>query len=598
MPSSSPASLSPLKTDDPSLDDLRALEADVSRELDPQTFDVLASRLAAIPEEIAVERPKLLRLRAHLLRTARDEQAALATSELACQLAVRQQDWPTAARCALDQARWHQHKEGFEPALAALSRAERYVEFSSSDEPSLEAELSLAIGWLWPDLGRNDLSIEWATRALQLFERIGDLHGQVEALWVLSVVYTYQARLFEAVSLLERALRLHELTGFGALRRLFLLNVRAHIALYAGDIETGLRVVRVDTAPHVAQLPHSKPALYLAMAEAALACQSRDWTGALAALERADAIIHASNDVGFLPWVVMERGWIRVLAGSNVASVRRELVAGINPQNRATLRRFTMQMAILDILEGRLEDAEARLQVALEQYRQAGEPFADFSIHVYLAYVYLRKGAALASRREIDQALGWAEEMSIDGFPYLWHDRLVADVCVEALRSGVRPRQAEMMILRRLGDAALPGLMALVQEQAPEIRQRARSVLGALGGDRWLHSLEELPEHGLREVLMAHFSHGRLALSRLDVLSQRLQPDAVEPDWQRFGVFGFYAASDLSRREIASELSLSESAVKKHIGAIRAAFGVASRGGRDERREWIQEQARLEGFVL
>ena len=574
-----------------------ALEAEAIRYLDPQTFEDLADRLASLPDALVAQRPRLLRLRAHLERADRNDHGALGTLELACQLAVRQQDWAAAARCALDQSRWYQHKEDFEAARAALSQAERYVELSRSDDPLLEAELSMAIAWLWPDLGRNDLAATWSTRALHRFEAAGSLPGQVEALWVLSVVHTYQARLLDAIALLERALRLHELAGAGPLRRLFLLNVRAHIALYAGDIDTGLRIVREETAPLVELLPNSKPALYLAMAETALLCHRMEWPGALAALDRAEAVASASSDDGFLPWIAMERGWVKLMTGAPVGAVRRELIDSIDPQNQATWRRFTTEMAILDILEGRMSDAERRLKSTLDQYRLAEELLADFSVHVYLAFVLLRKGAMAACWSEIDQAFSWAEAMAIDGFPHLWHPGIVAEVCLEALRRSIHPQWAEIVIVRRLGDVAVPGLMRLASDPREAVSQRARSVLDALDTNRWLPLLGRHAEPAIRDALIRHLALGNLSLSKLGELAARLG-DSDRPNWQRLAVFGHYAATDYSRREIAEDLVLSESAVKKHIATIRHTFGVDGAGGRDTGRFQVQEAARTERFVL
>lgn len=585
-----------MDADASALVEVPALEAEAIRYLDPQTLGLLAERLAGLPEVLVAQRPRLLRLQAHLERANRDERTAFSTLELASQLAVREKDWASAARCALDRSRWYQHKEDFEAARSALSQAERYVELSGARDPLLEAELSMAVGWLWPDLGRNDLAATWSTRALHLFEAAGNLPGQVEALWVLAVVHTYQARLLEANAFLDRALRLHELAGAGPLRLLFLLNVRAHIALYAGDIETGLRIVRSDTVSLVELLPNSKPALYLTMAETALLCHLCDWAGALAVLHRAETIVLASNDTGFLPWITMERGWVKLMAGAPVGAVRKELVDSIDLQNAATWRRFMTEMAILDILEDRLADAERRLRSALDQYRLAEELLADFSIHVYLAFVFLRRGAMTACWREIDQAFGWAKAMAIDGFPYLWHPGIVAEVCLEALRRGIHPQWAELIIIRRLGDAAVPGLMQLIQDPHDAVSQRARSVLNALDHEQWLPVLSQQTEAAIRDALVRHLTRGNLALSKLGKLTRRLGDD--KPNWQRLAVFGYYVATELSRRAIAEDLVLSESTVKKHIAAIRHAFGVDGTGGRDTGRDQVQAAALMEKFAL
>ena len=62
-------------------------------------------------------------------------------------------------------------------------------------------------------------------------------------------------------------------------------------------------------------------------------------------------------------------------------------------------------------------------------------------------------------------------------------------------------------------------------------------------------------------------------------------------------MFGYYVESEMNRAEIGEILALSEGAVKKHIAAIRAAFGIRSRGGRDLGRQEVRALARQGGYV-
>ncbi len=318
---------------------------------------------------------------------------------------------------------------------------------------------------------------------------------------------------------------------------------------------------------------------------------------ALAAHGRVEAILIASGDEGYRPWLEMDRGWTRVLSGETSASVRRDLLKVGDLQDSNTRRYLNLYIALLDVLDGRLDDAHARLKTLRQQFVAGGERLYVFAVNLYLAYIHLLKGQGAECRQALTRGLAWAEEAAVDGFALWWHPPMIARVCVEALRTGIHPRQAEVMIVRRLGDVAVPGLLALVDASELDVRQRARSVLMALDPENSLAALAEEAEPGVSAVILTHLAHGRLVLSRLGQLRQRLEAGSAGATWQRLAVFGFYTASDFGRDAIAERLALSEGAIKKHIAAIRSAFGIESAGGRDVGRQAVAQQAVMERFV-
>lgn len=580
--------------------DLTALEAEGQALLDQEDYDGLRQWLNALPAEQVARRARLLYLRARSLAQADHLDAAIPDLERARQQAVQAGDWSLAIDCCLWLSRLHQRQESISVAKGYLEAAEALTRQHPPADTVVEARFALAVGRLYPDLGDNRQAVAWCTRALSLFEGAGDVSGQVEALWLLAVAHCYLVNLHEAMAYIDRALGLSRAHGLDEVQRLYLLNVRAHIALYAGQTDVGLAVLD-EAAPLLTRHPVSKPALYLAMAEGALRRQAGDLDGSLAAYARAEGILEELGDVGFRPWLTMEQGWTRLLAGEEPAEVRRVLLTLSDPQNAATRRSVEVHLGVLDALERRWEDALARLTAALSHFQATGEGLSVFAVQTYLAYVHLQRGDRLACHAALREGLGWAESVSVDGFPHLWHPTVVAEACAEALRAGVHPRQAEMMLIRRLGDAGVPALIPLLDDPSPVVRRRARSVAAAIGGDAVLRLLDEIADVKVREAMLEHLGAGRLALSRLLEIARYLsrgEKDVSQPDWVRVAVFGYYAGTALSRAAIAGQLARSQSAVKKHISAIRAAFGVKGRRGRDAGRAEVRRRAVAQGWVL
>lgn len=573
------------------------LDAWAEELIDQGRFDEIVQALQDLDAAQIREQPSLLRLQAHAAYQQDDFERAFALIQQAQQLAVNEDAWRPAVYCALDEARWRQSREEYDAARLALATAQRLAERLPTENIELRADLLLAVSRLMPDFSQNREAVVLCDRALHLYEQIGHLAGQVQALWLLSVINTYMAHLTEARAQIERALLIHEMAGLAPVLRLYLLNVSAYVHLYAGQAQAGLLVVHRDAADLLQALPHSKPALYLAMAEGALLRQQERFSEALAAYDRAEQIANVLGDEGYRPWVTFHRGWTHVLMGESPARVRAVLMQAGVLHNEVMVRALNMYMAALDVLEGRFVDAEALLEKISIDFDQAAHFLELFAVRVYQAHVYDKQGRKGRLGEALERSFGWAEEVGVDYFPHYWHPQIVTDVCVAALRLGVRSRQAELMIIRRLGDVAAPGLVALLADEALVVRQRAWSVLAALGDDVFECVLDGATGPRLSAVLLAHVRQGRLRVSRLQALSERLSGAGAEPDWTRLAVFGYYAGSEVNRAEIGEALALSEGAVKKHIAAIRKAFGIRSRGGRDRGRQEVRAVARQDDFM-
>lgn len=559
-------------------------------------WDALA-RFVSKAQREGVERAVALRLRGHLRARDHAWAEAFESVEAACQVAAAQREWPLAIHCALDLARWSQSRENMASARSYLERARRYAEGAAEMDLLTQAKLALTIGRLAPDLEQTELGAEWCARSLALYEQLGDAPGQVDALWNLAVCNTYIGRLLDAADQAQRALRLHRIAGLDPGRELYLLNLVAVLALARGDIAAGLEAIRA-AQPLVARHPLSKPALYLADTEAALWRQRGDFDAAFTAHARAEAIMTRADDQGFRPWFEMERGWTQALAGEPPSRIRRALLA-VGELQDATVRSYlTFYIALLDILESRWDDAIGRLTGLRAQFLARGERLHMFAADLYLAYSYFKAGQHGNGRTALRRGLSWAEENGVDGFGLWWHPSILAHVCTEALRTGIHPRQAEVMIVRRLGDAAVPDLLALTETRDANARQRSLSVLAALDRDNVLTSLGDQAEPGTGAVVREHLAKGRLTLSALPTLRARLEAGSAGATLQRIAVFGFYAATRMERDQIAEQLALSEGTVKKHVSAIRAAFGIESRGGRDAGRETVAQAARGERLTF
>lgn len=562
--------------------------------LDQGDFDGLAQWLEDLSADLVEGRPRLRYLHARWLAHAGQLSDAIIELEQACQHAVADEEWLLAIDGYLWLARLHQRQEAIILARDYLSTAELLAQKHPPSDAVDKARLALTIGRLYPDLGDNRQAVAQCGTALHHFEEAGDASGQVEALWLLAVAHSYLVNLHAAQAYIKRALCLNQAHDLGEVQRLYLLNVQAHIALYAGQTDDGLAVLD-EAAPLLVRHPLRKPALYLATAEGALRCQAGDLDGSLAAYARAEDIMQEREDVGFRPWLTMGQSWTQLLAGEQPAEVRRALLAVIDPQSPTTWRSAQTCLAVLDVLEERWRDALARLEEVLPQFEAAGELMSAFASRIYLAYVHLQVGERPACHAMIEAGLGWAERVACDGFPYFWYPAIVAEVCAEALQAGIYPQQAEMMFIRRLGgDAGVSALLSLLDDPVPEVRTRATSILAAMGGDVVLKMLDGVSQPAVREVLLDHLRAGRLVMSRLEALEEKLRTarQYAQPSWTRVAVFGFYVTGQFTRRQIAERLHVSSSTVKNHITVIRRAFGVTGRGTAD-----LRQQAMNEGFV-
>ena len=573
------------------------IDAWVEKLIDHGRFEEIALALQKTSPHQIDSHPSLLRLQANLAYHQNDFSQAFPLIQAAQQLAVEQESWRVAVLCALDEARWWQAREKHEAARLALDAASNLAERAEKDV-ALHADLILAIGRLLPDFSQNRQAVVFCQQALKLYEQTGDVAGQVQALWLLSVINTYMARLTEARAQIERALRLHITAKLSPTIRLYLLNVSAHIYLYAGQPEAGLHIIRQDAVKLVQKFPYSKPALYLCMAEAGLLRQQKSYQEALAAYDRAEAIVEILQDDGYRPWLALQQSWIHLLMGESPVRIRKKLLQAGSLHYKVMERGRNMYLAVIDLLENRWDDAEKRLDRAHQEFENSADLLELFGVRIYQAYLYDLQGRRGRLKETLESALSWAEQVGVDFFPFYWHPRTVARVCVLALRLGIRSRQAELMIIRRLSYVAAPELIPLLKDKSIDVQQRAQSVLAALGDDVFRMVLNGAPGAHFTTILLEHVRKGRLPVDRLADTNMRLSGDKSHPNWTRLAVFGYYAGSEMPRPEIARILALSEGAVKKHISAIRAAFGVRGRGGRDLGRAEVQMTAKKMGMVI
>lgn len=508
--------------------------------------------------------------------------------------AVAAEDWYLALDSYLLLAKLHQGREAIALAAHYVELAEGLAEKHPPTSAAEEARFALGIGRLYPDLGDNRKTVVWCKKALRLYEEVGDREGKIEALWLLSVANCYLGSLDQAKIYVERALYLNAAAqNVDEVQRLFLLNVEAHVALYAGQVDEGLNVLE-EAAPLSEKHPVCKPSLYLATAEGGLHREAGDLDASLRAYERAEEIMEALGDRGFRPWLTMERSWTQLLTGQAPAAVRSTLLSVADLQNEATRRSLKVHLAVLDLLEQRYHEALDRLEDVLEQFEAAGELVAAFAVRIYLAYTYSKRGDRESCHTSLSTGLEWAEATGVDGFPMFWYPPIVAEACAEALRADIHPDHVEAIFVRRLGEAGVPALLSLLETESPKVRRRARSIVAAVGGAEVADVLDEISAEAVAEAIFEHLREGRLAMGRLADLEERLRTAEHydRSNWTRVAVFGYYVTGDFTRQEVAERVHLSESTVKNHITGIRNTFGIVARGV-----ERLRDVAVREGFV-
>lgn len=568
--------------------------------LEQGDIDGLAQYLTTLPSAIVEKQPRLLRLRGHILWHEQDIEAAFMVVERARYLAIQDESWQFASRCALDLSRWYQSRDDILQARNYLGLAGSDLGLAPNATDKAQADLALAIGRLSPDLGRNGLAVTWCTRALVNYEALHDAEGVVLALWTLSVANQYLGHLSEAERQIERAIIVRRAAELDPTLDLYLLNTKAGSQLNAGKMKSGLLVID-EARDLLRQYPYTKASLYVYTTEADLLRLLNRYTDSLAALRRAEAILDHMGDAGFRPWLEMDVQWTKVLAGESAVLARLSLLKMMELQADILVKMFmTAEIAVLEVLARQWIDVEQRLLLLCDEFHEAQWPFVEMAIHTFLAYMYLHTGRIMAFEREAEAALGWAESAGVDGFSWLWHPDVMAEICVECYMRDIRTRQAELMIHRRLADPATPHLMTHLQTGSALRQQKLRELLLSLDEHGVWVMLENLErsEPYLGTAIREHLEHGRLSLQMLRELHIRLRGKGDGQAWERVAVFGYYIGTDLSRLQIANKLGIPDGTVKKHITTLRQVFGVEIATGRDSGgRLLVRDLARAEGYL-
>jgi tetratricopeptide (TPR) repeat protein len=146
---------------------------------------IVQEALTALPVSWRETRPQLLFLYAQLKAQAGDYSTAIHLYEQAAQRYRDANDLSQQVQCCLNLARIYHKLEDLEAARFYTDRAHTLLSSIEPVDDLAQARLHLALARLAPDIGRMGYSGPHAEKALHLYETIGDIRGQLEAIILL-----------------------------------------------------------------------------------------------------------------------------------------------------------------------------------------------------------------------------------------------------------------------------------------------------------------------------------------------------------------------------------------------------------------------------
>jgi tetratricopeptide (TPR) repeat protein len=500
-------------------------------------------------------------------------------------------------RCLLRLAQIYHALEDLAPAHLFTEEAVALLRAHPGLDPLLQADTYLALARLAPDIGQLSQGLHFAQEALHCYETAKHPRGQFDATMLISGMARQLGRLQMSQAHLTMAKRWLPHVAQRPSSHALILNAEAHQHWYQGNFGHAERILR-QAIVEADATPQSKFCVYQRIVLANVLRAWGRYDEAEAMYAETEAVVEATHFGLFQVWVTANRGWLYLLQG-NYTPARRSLFQALATTDKGQAASFNASLAVLYLLSGRLAEAEELLRRSLHFYQTSGDELSIFALRIHLAYLYLQTGQTERAEEEISLGLGWAAQWNVDYFPHWWHAKIVATVCVHALASELHPSLAERILVKRLGEAAIPILHTLETASSPAVRRRVEDVLSLLNVLPLEH-ITEIEDEPVRQVLTELFASGRLHQQKLPQLARLLsttrQSDKANP--VLLATFGLYVHGS-TRREIAERLHLSETSIRNYITDIYEKFGLESKGGsRQVRYQQLCKLAAEAGYVF
>lgn len=526
--------------------------------------------LALVPAETFDASAHLLALRAFLHAYTQPDAAAILL--LRAIILYRAEDnFNHAGRCYVELIRLYLQQEDFQTARLYIAEAESVV--NQVTDPTIQAGLYLRLAELCPDLGRLHASMRYGENALQIYRQCADLPNQFRCCTLLSIVQRQLSNYAEAAAMLEVAERLHEAAHLDQEACARILNAKAHLAWYRGDLiharQLAERLVNVTT-----EAGFPKAQVYSALLLANLLRASGHFGAAAQWYQKTAALSSTAKLDRFQPWVDLNQGWLQLLTGDH-AKARKLIHLALTTSDFGQRISFNVHLALLNLLDGHTNAAADLLHSAKPFYQQSGDGLAVAIIDLHLAYCQHLLGDAKAAQAQLQAALTWLAARHITYFPYWWHPNLMAQIGVWALQSEQHVALIEHMLICHVGNAARQPLLDLLTAEHPLIVQRAQALMTLLepDDDLWRTWLTSATDEPLEQTLAELFQSGKLCRDALPQLQTRFTTaqQRNRPNPVLLAVFGLYLGG-ATVKEIAAQLQRAPSSIRNYITQIYQIF--------------------------
>jgi tetratricopeptide (TPR) repeat protein len=499
-------------------------------------------------------------------------------------------------RCLLRFAQLYHRREDLEPARLFTEEAVELLRAQPTLDPLLQADTYYALARLAPDIGQLNQGLLFAQESLRFYNAARFPIGQFDAAMLIAAIARQMGRYQMTQAHLTLARRWLSPLAQRPNAHLQLLNTEAHQHWYQGNLIQAEAILR-QAIPESDQNPLSKFRVYLRLTLANVLRAQAHYVEAEKLYKETTSTVKEADFALFQVWVEANWSWSNILQGE-YALARRRLFHILETTDKGQAASFNASLGILYSLTRRPVEAEQLLRDSLHFYQTSGDELSIFALRFHLAYTYLQTGRIDRAEDEIALALGWAAQWNIDYFPNWWHPQIVATVCAHAFVADLHPGLAERILVKRLGEAAIPVLRRLEQDRSPLVRRRVEDVLALLDVEP-LAQLIEPADDTVHRVLAELLSAGRLRRQKLPDLARLLsttrQDERANP--VLLATFGLYVHG-AGRREIAEKLHRAERTIRNYIGDIYERFGLDGAGrARQSRFRQLRKLAVEAGYI-
>ena len=552
--------------------------------------------LRRLPPERLAASPRLLTLQGKAQMAAGEQEAAAISLEQARLRALAGAEWAEALNATIQLVRLHHMREDLGLARVYTQLADELLHKTRLDDRGLKADTLLRVAALAPDSGLYAQGEAMAFRALSLYEASGNLAGACDALLTLFSFHNQTGRYQASASYLQRAIQLQRVVSLGPAQQVAILNKDAHWHWYQGLLAQGM--VLAQRAVIVAdQTDQRKQRVYNRLVAGNLARALGDYGAAQRWYDETEQLTRQLDFTLFLCWIDVHRAWLAILQGQYTGA-RRLLQQVLQTQDHGQAMSFSVFLAVLHHLTGRLDDAVQLLMQALAFFEQSADPLSVCTIRWHLAANYIDLGQLPQASAALADALAWMAQRRIEYLPHWWHPQIMALLCAYALAQGIFPTLAEQILVRHLRDEGRTAVQPLLQHTDSVVRRRALDVLNQNAVDPF-GSLGSTLDPIVRDVLEREVAAGFLLMQKLPELAMLLRTaeerNATNPTL--IAVFSLYVRG-VTRPVIAESLGLSEASVRNYISHLYKLFQLSyDPAQRAMRRQQLHALACQAGFV-